>query len=154
MRNRTTIGGAVVGMALGSLLKVGGSCRPREVRLPVARVGREPITQEEITRAGHSGNVYDLIYGLRRNWLNLRGTDALTEGPETLVADGQEINLVGAPRLAVYLDNARLGSVDELRSLPVAGVVSVRFYDGPDATYRWGAGHKNGAIQVLTGPTP
>jgi hypothetical protein len=50
----------------------------------------------------------------------------------------------------VYLDDAKLGSVDQLRELPVVGVNQVRYYDGAEATYKWGAGHIHGAIQVVT----
>jgi hypothetical protein len=57
---------------------------------------------------------------------------------------------VGEPNLIIYLDNARLGTTSQLRSLPVAGVIGIRYYNGAEATYRWGAGHQHGAIQVLT----
>jgi hypothetical protein len=42
--------------------------------------------------------------------------------------------------------------VSELRALPVAGVMAVRYFDGPQATYKWGSGHSHGAIVVVTLP--
>ena len=71
---------------------------------------------------------------------------------EILNVDGQSIELDGEPRLMVYLDNAKLGSVEQLRTLPIGGVVAVRYFTGSEATYRWGAGHGHGVIQVLTSP--
>jgi hypothetical protein len=155
MKNRYTIGGALVGVTVGALLHLGGSCdgSPAQPTLPMASptpAVYQPITLDEITRSGISGTVYDVVYSLRHSWLNLRGIDALTEGPQTLHVDGQTIELVGEPRLQVYLDNARIGSVDKLQTLPTTGVLAIRYFSAAQATYRWGAGHTHGAIQVLT----
>lgn len=154
-KNRYTIGGGLVGVTVGALLHLGGSCErsPPQPTLPMASrtpAVFQPITLDEITRSGISGTVYDVVYSLRHSWLNLRGIDALTEGPETLNVDGQTIELVGEPRLQIYLDNARLGSVDQLRTLPTTGVLAITYFSAAQATYRWGAGHTHGAIQVLT----
>jgi hypothetical protein len=152
-RTTATLAGAALGMVAGALIRPSGTCTPG---LPTVaegvRLSRAPITIAEIQKSGLNGNVYDLIYSLRRNWLNLRGVDALTEGYETLRIDGQDVTLAGKPRLAVYLDNAHLDSVDELRTLPVAGITGVRYYDAAEATVRWGTGNSHGAIQVLTTP--
>lgn len=154
-KNRYTITGAAIGLAAGTLLHIGTSCgraaRPAGPTISDQAL-HNPITAEEITRSGINGNVYELVYSLRRPWLNLRGIDALTEGPEILNVDGQSIELDGEPRLMVYLDNAKLGSVEQLRTLPIGGVVAVRYFTGSEATYRWGAGHGHGVIQVLTSP--
>ncbi len=147
-RNQATIGGAVIGAAVGALLHVGNSaCKTAATD---KRMGREMITKDEITHSGQTGSVYDLVFAVRRNWLNLRGVDALTEGPETFNLDGKDVTLVFEPRLNAYVDNARVGSVDELKRIPVAGIQAVRYFDGPQATYRWGAGNQHGAIEVLT----
>jgi hypothetical protein len=151
LRTRATISGAVIGAAVTGLLLHTRSCTGGIPATRPVRAGREPITQAEIERNGlSSGNVYDLVYSLRRPWLNVRGTDALTEGPLNLTVDGQTYTLQGESRLIVYLDEAKLGTVDQLRELPVAGVNQIRYYDGSEATYKWGAGHIHGAIQVVT----
>lgn len=148
MRNQATIGGAVVGAAVGALIRVGNhSCK---TPAPDTRMGREMITKDEITRSGQTGTVYDLVYAVRRNWLNMRGTDVLTEGPETFNLDGKEVTLYFDPRLSAFIDNTKLGSVEELKKISVAGIQGVRYFDGPQATYRWGAGNQHGAIEVLT----
>jgi hypothetical protein len=150
LQTRATVSGAVIGAAITGLLLHTRSCTGGLPATRPVRAGREPITQAEIERAGVSGNVYDLVYALRRPWLNTRGTDALTEGPLNLTVDGETYVLQGESRLMVYLDDAKLGSVDQLRELPVVGVNQVRYYDGAEATYKWGAGHIHGAIQVVT----
>lgn len=154
-KRRAAIGGALVGVAVGSLLEIGSSCARST---PLAKQARteydDAITLEEITRRGTAGTVYELVFALRPNWLNLRGVDALTEGPQTVTLEGKEIQLTGEPRLPVYLDDGRLGALDQLKSLPTVGVQSIRHFTGPQATYRWGRGHSHGAIQVVTSLEP
>jgi hypothetical protein len=148
--NRSMFIGAASGAILGAMLHVGHSCTG-SVSSQKPRFGREPLYASEISRAGVSGTVYDALFALRRNWLNLRGIQALTEGAESLVfAPGDTITITGAPRLTVYLDNAKLGSVDQLKTLPILGITSVRYYEPAEATMRWGPGNTHGAIQVLT----
>ena len=52
--------------------------------------------------------------------------------------------------MVVYLDNIKLGTISELRRLPIVGVTSIRYYEPAEANYLWGTGHTHGAIQVLT----
>jgi len=148
-RNNATIGGALVGAALANLLFRSHACGSEMPQVAEAAAppsaGRRPITAEEIERSGLNGNVYELVKSLRRSWLNFRGFDTFAEGPgsaSTVVSE--------EPNLVVYLDNARLGTTTQLYSLPVSGVIGVRYYDAAEATYKWGAGHTHGAIQVLT----
>ena len=148
-RNNATIGGAVVGAALANVLFRSHACGSESPQIAQASAppsaARRPITAEEIERSGVNSSVYDLIYTLRRGWLNFRGFDTISEGP------GSASTVVsGEPNLIVYLDNARLGTTTQLRDLPVAGVIGVRYFDPAAATYKWGAGHTHGAIQVLT----
>jgi len=152
-RNQATLAGAAVGALIGSLVPHRG-CAANAVASAVAppeRPVRQPITAEEIRRSGASGSVYDVVYALRRTWLNDRGVEDMSEAPHVGVdASGQQVIVPGEPRLIVYLDNMRLGTVGELRNLPTTGVVAIRYYDPSQANLRWGAGHSHGAIQVLT----
>lgn len=148
-RNQATVAGFAIGAVVGSLVHMGThSCYA-----PAAdkRMGHAMITRDEITHSGQTGTVYDLVYALRRNWLNLRGIDALTEGPETLTFEGQDYVVTGEPRLSVYYDNTKLGSVDELKKISVNDITAVRYFDGAEATYRWGKGNQHGAIELLSG---
>jgi hypothetical protein len=149
-RNEFTIAGAVLGAVGASLLHVNKSCSGAARATAAPRAGREPITADEIARAGISGNVYDVVYTLRRNWLNVRGINSATEGIHAVVVNDQPVVVDGEPQLVVYLDNLKLGTLTELKRLPTVGVTSIRYYDPAEANYLWGTGHTHGAIQVLT----
>lgn len=82
-------------------------------------------------------NVYDAIARLRPEWL-ARETRSLT----TREQGGQPAQLIA------YFENARYGTVDALRTLSVAGVQEIRYYDPAAATARYGTGHSAGVIAV------
>ena len=92
------------------------------------RLSREEILEEHFT------NVYDAVASLRSAWLTVRGTDSFRQPSQ----------------IWVYYDENRLGGVDEMRSVLVNSVASLRHYNGVDATMRWGVGHSAGAIQILS----
>jgi hypothetical protein len=112
------------------------------------------ITTAEIQKFGSNGSVHDLVHALRKQWLNLQNI-SLRETP-TITAQGKRGALVtpaNDPTLIVYLDNVKLGDVEELRSLPLAGALEVRYYNAGQAMRRWGSGHEHGAIEVITAAT-
>jgi hypothetical protein len=117
---------------------------------PRARQATRPISAEEIARSGVNGSVYDVVYSLRRNWLNVRGVETISEGPHVVATDAGEVVVSGEPQLVIYLDNMRMGTVSQLRSLSTVGVSEIRYYDPSQANLRWGTGHSHGAIEVLT----
>lgn len=99
----------------------------------IAPVDAERLSREEMLRE-HFTNVYDAVATLRSAWLTVRGTDSF-----------------GHPsQIWVYYDVNRLGGVDQMRSVVVNSVASVRHYNGVDATMRWGVGHSAGVIQILS----
>jgi hypothetical protein len=159
-RNQITIGGALAGAVIGNLAfrhpcrayrsqAVASSSQPR------ASAARRPITLEEIQKSGVAGSVYDLIYTLRRQWLNVRGLQSMSEAAHRESdSQGNEIIVSGEPQVIVYLDDMRLGTIGELRGLPIAGVTGVRYFDPSEATFKWGTGHAHGAIQVLSVTDP
>jgi hypothetical protein len=93
----------------------------------------ERLSQEEM-RNEHFTNVYDAIVALRSSWLVVRGPDSFQQPSQ----------------IWVYFDTNRLGGVEEMRSISVNAVASIRHYNGVDATMRWGVGHNAGAIQILS----
>jgi hypothetical protein len=99
----------------------------------IAPVDPEVLSREEMLNE-HFTNVYDAVVALRSGWLTVRGTDSFTQPSQVWV----------------YYDQTRLGSVDEMRSVLVSSVASLRHYNGVDATMRWGVGHNAGAIQILS----
>lgn len=150
-RNQMTVGGAVLGAVAASLIRVNKNCVATPSAPIARRLGRQPITAEEIARAGVNGNVYDVVYTLRRNWLNLRGLNSGNEGIHAVMSAADTTVAVGGePQLVVYLDNMKLGTASELKRLPIVGVTSIRYYDPAEANYLWGTGHTHGAIQVVT----
>jgi hypothetical protein len=99
----------------------------------VAPVDPERLSQAEMLQE-HFTNVYDAVASLRSAWLTVRGTDSFRQ----------------TSQIWVYYDENRLGRVDEMRSVLVNSVESLRHYNGVDATMRWGVGHSAGAIQILS----
>lgn len=91
------------------------------------------ITREEI-QYSDAVTAYDLVRRLRPGWLNTRSHSMQDTAGDVLV---------------VYMNNTRLGSVEALRQIAAPDVGSLRFYNVAQATYRFGQGHLNGAIQVI-----
>jgi hypothetical protein len=110
---------------------------------------RRVITAADIQKFGGNGSVYDLVFALRKQWLNTRGVE-LSETPGVSMSESGGAVTSAAPTLIAYLDNARLGDMEQLRTMPLTGVVAVRYYDAAQATQRFGAGHRHGVIQVIT----
>jgi hypothetical protein len=150
LRNQMTIGGVILGAVSASLLHVKKDCTGNATQTSSPRAGRQPITADEIARAGLNGNVYDVVYSLRRNWLNTRGLNSANESLHIVVVQDSQVVADGEPQLVVYLDNLKLGTLNELKRLPIVGVTSIRYYDPAEANYLWGMGHTHGAIQVMT----
>jgi hypothetical protein len=105
LRNQMTIGGVILGAVSASLLHVNQNCTANAIKTSSPPAGRQPITAEEIARAGVNGNVYDVIYTLRRNWLNLRGVNSANETIHLVVVADSQVVADGEPQLVVYLDN-------------------------------------------------
>ncbi|NIP81366.1 MAG: hypothetical protein GWM90_19985 [Gemmatimonadetes bacterium] len=96
---------------------------------------RDPsvLTQEEIVEANQL-NVLDLIRSDRPHWLRIRGSTSLTQEPE----------------IRVYLDGVHAGGVEMLADIATINVEEIHYYDARQAQYRFGVGHVQGAIEVIT----
>lgn len=103
-----------------------------QVRRP--RQDQQLITRDVITGTQYT-NMFDVIQAMRSNWLTVRTTSG-GSGP--------------APSLVVYLDNQRIGGVDELRRILPSSVQQARYYDPIAASARWGMDHGAGAIYITT----
>ena len=97
---------------------------------------RAVITRAEV-EASEAANVYDLVRNVRPEWLRTRGihTQGQAMGEETIV---------------IYMDNARLGEPETMRTVTLGPVQYIRFFTPAEATQRWGAGHLLGAILIST----
>lgn len=52
--------------------------------------------------------------------------------------------------VAVYSDGVPVGGALALRDIPARRVQAIIYFDGADATRRWGPGNEGGAILVIT----
>jgi hypothetical protein len=98
--------------------------------------GRSDLLVEDQIRGQAYSTVYDVIAALRPNWLRTRGADSFS-----------------APtQIQVYVDNMRVGGIGTLQQIPTVSAYYVQWYDGLEASARWGLGHGAGAIYVSTAP--
>ena len=94
---------------------------------------RSVLMQAQMTKQSFP-SLYEAIEALRSNWFNERSADSF----------------YNATHIVVYMDANRLGGVDMLRGIPISTAVSVKHFDPVEAQARWGVGHSQGVIQVLT----
>lgn len=91
------------------------------------------LTRTEIVRANQL-NALDLLRTERPHWLRIRGSTSFRDEPE----------------IAVYLDGVRAGGRDMLADIATINIQEIRYYDARQAQYRFGVGHVQGAIEVIT----
>jgi hypothetical protein len=109
------------------------ACLSRASQTVNRRLDRSVITREQMLEANYA-SVYDAVAALRSLWLQPRGPDSFV-----------------APSIVwVYVDGARVGDVGVLKDMQPRLVNTVRFYDGPSATSRWGVDNAAGVIHVST----
>jgi hypothetical protein len=109
------------------------ACLSRASQTNSRRLDRTVITRDQMLQANYP-SVYDAVAALRSLWLQPRGPDSFV-----------------APSVVwVYVDGARVGDVDVLKNMQPRLVNTVRFYDGPSATSRWGVDNAAGVIHVST----
>ncbi|HET9010208.1 MAG TPA: hypothetical protein VFN38_00270 [Gemmatimonadaceae bacterium] len=120
-------------LVAASLVLAAAGCAPPQPSTAAPRADRNVLTAEQL-RSQSWSNAYEAVEALRMNWLKPRGSDSFNS-PSVVV---------------VYLDNVKLGGVENLRSLQLANILSIRHYDANQANARWGVGHAAGAIQVVT----
>jgi hypothetical protein len=112
---------------------------------PPAATGAGPtrafdvITRQEIVGSQYT-NAYDVVSRLRPAFLHTHGKTTIT-GSDTGYA-------------RVYLNGQYYGEIESLRALDVATIREIRYYNGAQATNRFGTGNVSGAIEVITGPAP
>lgn len=127
-RPRVAQGGVFV-LVLGL---VGSGCASSGGSSSSARSG--PITRAELQSVAAS-DAYEAIQSLRSRWLRSRA--ARTPNDPN-------------PEPVVYVDGTQRGGLQELRSVSVQDIETIRFVNGRDATTRWGTGHHAGVIDIRT----
>jgi len=134
------------------------SSAPRTEAAPEAHSSRYVLVQADLERS-KADNVYDAIAKLRPEFLRGHGdpTSFIKQG----VVDKRDPNpspppsgstggaVLTAPMpVKAYRDNARLGSVDDLRQMPIVGIAEIRYIPGPEAGVKYGTDHSGGVILV------
>ena len=92
------------------------------------------ITRPELEQI-LSESAYQAVEQLRPAWLFHRRTPTIVNSN---------------PEPAVYVDQAKLLALDDLRTIPAQDVEVIRFLSSRDATTIYGTGHMWGAIVVIT----
>jgi hypothetical protein len=96
---------------------------------------RDILTQEQVMQTG-STNAYDAVVILRANWLVAKGIDSFRTPGE----------------VQVYFNDTRLGGVATLRRISAADIGQIQYFDGIQASGRWGLNHGHGVIFVVSLP--
>lgn len=126
------VGGAS-GFVLGFTVPIPGQAPGPRTPLPGS--DRFIITGEQIREAS-LGNAMEAVRFFHPEWLQQQRPDSF--------ADYTPDNI------QVYLDNVRLEGITDLAGISAIVIKSIRFLNTQQATVRWGAGHRFGAIQILT----
>ena len=93
------------------------------------------ITREDIEKANVL-NAYEAISRLRPQFLNSHGSTTIS-GSDT-----------GYPK--VYFNHQYYGDLQSLRNIDVHGIREIHYYNGTEASTRFGLGNVSGAIEVIT----
>jgi hypothetical protein len=96
---------------------------------------RNVITAEQIAETSAT-DAYEAVQRLRPEFLRGRGPTSVRDPNPTLPV--------------VFLDNTRLGGLQQLRNIPVQIIETIEYLSASDATTRWGTGYTGGAIEVRT----
>ena len=93
------------------------------------------ITADEIARVNVQ-NAYEAVQKLRPAMLRQRQVASA--------------NAQATGELLIYMDNNRLGDVEQLRQISASSIASLRYFSASEAQTKWGSGHPGGVIEILT----
>jgi hypothetical protein len=102
--------------------------------LPAARRDPRRVMPEEVAEAlgQHMQSMFDLVAAKHMDWLRNTAT------------------LSGAHQVTVYLDRARLGGPDQMRTVALAIVESARYLTPSEAQAEFGLDNLGGAISITS----
>ena len=158
----------VVGLSLLLL----GACTSQPAGTRPTKRNTDVITRDQIAGKNFQ-SAYDVVEALHGNWLRVRNvTASLGEGaggertgapadtsraarPQVIqqrpIDDGRTPPGMNAG-IQVYVDDVRVGGLQELRRISANSVYSIRRYIGSEAQTRYGVGHSNGVIAISLQP--
>jgi hypothetical protein len=131
---KLTVGMAVAVLAV-SCASSGTPARPVDSEPQSTSRNRNVLTQAEIKESS-ARDAYHAVQILRPDWLRSRGAASVRDPtPVAVVA---------------YVDGQRFGGVTSLEQFQMGTFKEIRYYNGSDATSRWGTGHAGGVILLIT----
>lgn len=102
------------------------------------------ISRDEIAASqGRAQNALEVIQRLRPQMLRPR------VGTTSSMSGGAGSDASGMVTLVVYMENQRLGDVQQLVNISIDQLREIRYISPTDATTLWGTGHAAGVIQVF-----
>jgi outer membrane cobalamin receptor len=127
-------------LALGVAVSLAMGCAASKTSTPAT--DPEVITTDQIARS-KATNAYDVIATIRPQMFTAHGAPT-TRGQQAATPGRQ------AAPVVVYIDNVRVGAVQELKALGKLDVREIRYVSPRVATDRWGENHAGGVIYVTT----
>ena len=122
-------------VTIGALTIIGACAAGTGSSETRAQADNSVITATELRQAVES-NLLDYIRAHRPMWLQRARPTAIRPDRESEVV--------------VYLDNTRMGGPETLREFAPSSAMLVRYFTPTSAHSRFGPGHLNGVIQMIT----
>ena len=127
-------------LALGVAVSLTAGCAANRSSTPVT--DPDLITADQLLRS-KATNAYDVIATIRPQMFTAHGAPT-TRGQQPSTPGRQALPVV------VYIDNVKVGPVEELKALGRLDVREIRYLSPRVATDRWGEHHAGGVIYVTT----
>jgi len=112
------------------LIVLAGCAGNHAVGVGGPRVDQSKLSHVEIL---HYQTAMQAVQTMRSQWLRARS-------PGDLIS--------GAGNVRVYRDGFDVGGVEALKTMSTVEIDYIRFYNGIQASWRWGLGHQDGVIFV------
>ena len=127
-------------LTLGIVVSFAAGCAATHSAIPVT--DPDVITTDQIAKS-KATNAYDVIATISPKMFIAHGA-ATTRGDQPSTPGRQALPVV------VYIDNVKVGPIDELKTLGKVDVREIRYLSPRVATDRWGQNHAGGVIFVTT----
>jgi hypothetical protein len=127
-------------LTLGAAVSFASGCAATRTTTP--KTDPDVITADQIARS-KATNAYDLIATISPKMFTAHGA-ATTRGNQPPTEGRQALPVV------VYIDNVKVGPIDELKAVSKIDVREIRYLSPRVATDRWGENHAGGVIYVTT----
>jgi len=127
-------------LTLGIAVSFGAGCATTRTSTP--STDPDVITTDQIARS-KATNAYDVIATISPKMFTAHGA-ATTRGDQPPTQGRQALPVI------VYVDNVKVGPIDELKTIGKLDLKEIRYLSPRVATDRWGEGHPGGVIFVTT----